>query len=862
MIYHLRSINRHYCQLLLLLLGGIMLSACSSERNNPISKTFHNTTARYNAYYYAKERIKEIEGIINQGEEHNYNEVLNIYPKFDTTLSSSYKEQTEDCIKKASIAIQIHNNSKWVDDSYILIGLARFYDSDFVNAIETLKYVNTKSEDDNARHKALAHLLRVFTEYKEYNNAEAVSDYLKKETLNPENHKLLYLNKAHLYQMKGDYDNMVQNLVLAAPLLSHAEGQARIYYIIGQIYQMLGFESEAYNNYKLCLANNPVYELYFYARLNIAQVTQLSKTSDLKNIRKHFKKLLSDKKNREFKDKIYYEMAEFEARQSNIDLALEYYTASANSSINNNRQKGMSYLKLGMIYYDTLKDYSTAKAYYDSTIQALPTDFDNYEAIKQRKEVLDEFVTHFQTIELQDSLLMLASLDSATLMAKIDLIIENEEAAKKMAETKAKQKAERNATYVSPFDTSSKKGGGSSWYFDNPSAVSLGQAEFKGKWGNRNLEDHWRRANNTSSLDNSDIINSVTADSGDIDGNEDNVTNNTPTEPAQSKASSLYQQIPLTPDAKQKSLDQIEIAYYKLGSIYHFQLDEKHNAVDSFEELLYRFPKTEYEPEVLYLLYIIANDRSDLHKERLLSKYPRSTYAKLIANPQYTEESNEATAQLKESYKEAYKLYKDEKYAVSREVINDALKIHSETAFTPNLQLLNILLTGKLESDDKYKYELGEFIKGYPDSEITAYAITLQKSVEEFNVRQEKAKSIQYIPNFDQVHYFVMVYESRQNITDKVNEKLKGFNDLNYGDLQLNTGTLSLNDKYSIALVTEFSGIETSLNYLTRYDEVKQAFEILSNSKIDTFVITKDNFGILYKSGGVKEYLKFFSQNY
>ena len=839
-----------------------MLYACSAERNNVVSKAFHNTTARYNAYYYAKERINEIEAIINQGEEHNYNEVLKVYPKFDTALSSSYKVQTEDCIKKASIAIQIHKNSKWVDDSYILIGLARFYDSDFVNAIETLKYVNTKSKDDDARHKALAHLLRVFTEYREYNNAEAVSDFLKKETLSLENQKLLYLNKAHLYQTKGDYDNMVQNLVLAAPLLSHAEGQARVYYIIGQIYQMLGFESEAYNNYKLCLANNPVYELYFYARLNIAQVTQLSKNSDLKNIRKHFKKLLSDKKNREFKDKIYYEMAEFEARQSNIDLALGYYTASASSSINNNRQKGMSYLRLGQIHYDTLKDYATAKAYYDSTIQALPTDFDGYEAIKQRKEVLDEFVTHYNTIQLQDSLLMLASLDSVTLMAKINLIIEKEEADKKLAEKKAKQKAQRNATYVSPFDTSSKKSGGSSWYFDNPAAVSLGQAEFKRKWGNRNLENHWRRANHTSSLDNTNLINSVIADDDDVVENEDNASNNKAIASTQSKASSLYEKIPMTPDAKQKALDQIEIAYYKLGSIYHFQLDEKHNAADSFEELLKRFPKTEYEPEVLYLLYIIANDRSDLHKETLLTKYPRSTYAKLIANPQYTEESNETTAQLKKIYKNAYNLYKDKKHAASRSIIVEALQLHSETSFTSNLILLNILLTGKLENDDKYKYELDEFIKQHPDSEITPYAITLQKSAEDFKERQEKAKSIQYITSFDQVHYFVMVYESKQNITDKVIEKLKGFNDVNYNSLELNTGSLSLNEKYSIALVTEFGGIETSLNYLTKYDEVKQTFEILSNSKIETFVITKDNFGILYKSGGVKEYLKFFSQNY
>jgi tetratricopeptide (TPR) repeat protein len=855
----LRLKIRYQYHLLFFFAGAVLLASCSAERKNPISKGFHNTTARYNAYYYGKERIKEIEDIIKQGEEHNYNEILRVYPKFDTALSKSFKVQTEDCIKKASTAIQIHKNSKWVDDSYILIGLARFYDSDFVNAIETFKYVNTKSEDENARHAALAHLLRVFTEYKEYNNAVAVSDYLKKETLNVENQKLLYLNKAHLYQIRGDYDNMVQNLVLAAPLLSHAEGQARIYYIIGQIYQMLGFDSEAYNNYRLCLINNPVYELYFYARLNIAQVTQLSRDSDVKNVRKHFKKLLSDKKNLEFKDKIYYEMAEFEIRQSNIDLALTYYSASASASINNNRQKGMSYLRLGQIHYDTLKDFATAKAYYDSTIQALPTDFDNYEAIKERKEVLDDFVTQLTTIHLQDSLLALAVLDSATLMNKLNAIIAKEDLEKELAQKKAKRKAQ-SVPYVSPFDSGSSTTGSSSWYFGNPSAVSLGQAEFKRKWGNRNLEDHWRRANHTSGPSQGSIT-EVAPNEKVIPGDADRVSD--PANPSgSSQAASLYQQVPFSPDAKQKSLDQIEQATYKLGSIYHFQLVEKENAAKTFEELLRRFPNTTYEPEVLYLLYILANDRSDHHKQQLQEKYPKSTYAKLIDNPQYTEESNENTAKLKVIYKEAYTLYKDKKYAASRSMIASALLQYPETSFTANMQLLNILLTGKLDNDDKYKYELDTFIKENPDSEITPYAITLQKSAEDYNARIEKAKSIQYIPDFEQVHYFVMVYESKQNITDKVIDKLKGFNALNYEALQLNTGSLSLNDEFAIALVTEFTGIETSLNYLTMYDEGKQSFEILSNSKISTFVITKDNFGILYKSGGVKEYVKFFAQNY
>jgi hypothetical protein len=207
---------------------ALFIAGCSSERNNIFSKSYHNTTARYNAYYYAKKRINEIETILKDNYDNDYNKILRIYPKIDSALANTYSDQFDDCIKKASIGIQRHKNSKWVDDCYIFIGRARYYDLDYVNAIETFKFVNTKSEDDDARHEALIRLIRTFVDYKEYENAVAVEDYLKKEQLNKTNQKLLYINKAHHYQAIEDYDNMVENLVKAVPILKKRDGKGRI----------------------------------------------------------------------------------------------------------------------------------------------------------------------------------------------------------------------------------------------------------------------------------------------------------------------------------------------------------------------------------------------------------------------------------------------------------------------------------------------------------------------------------------------------------------------------------------------------------------------------------------------------------
>jgi tetratricopeptide (TPR) repeat protein len=301
------------------------------------------------------------------------------------------------------------------------VGRARFYSLDWGNAIETFKYVNNPklTKDKDARHRSLIFLIRTFIEHKEYNNAQAAIDYVQKEELNKENRKNLLLQKAYFHQEQGDYDNMVRSLTEAVPLLKKRDKPGRIYFIIGQVYQKLGFEAEAYNYYKKCLATNPEYEVDFYARLYLAQVTEISRSKNVAAARKSFKKLLKDSKNKDFKDKIYYEMGIFELKQKNLNDAIVNLNRSVREG-SNKRIDGEAYLRLGEIYYDTLRKYELSQAYYDSAIRSLPTDYEGYTQIKARAEILNEFVKHLNTIKWQDSLLAMALLDSTQLRAGID----------------------------------------------------------------------------------------------------------------------------------------------------------------------------------------------------------------------------------------------------------------------------------------------------------------------------------------------------------------------------------------------------------------------------------------------------------
>ena len=842
------------------ILATALLVSCSTERKNVISKTFHNTTAHYNAYFYAKQNIQEIEAILEENRDNDYNNILKIYPELDSTLAVSYNSQVEEAIKKASIAIERHKNSKWVDDSYILVGLARHYNLDFVNAIETFKYVNIKSEDDNARHEALIRLLKTFIEYKEFNNAIAVSDFLKKEKVSKKNEKFLHLNRAYFYEQTNNVDKQLENLVKAAPLIKKKEGKGRIYFMIGQIYQELGFDAEAFNHYKRCIASHPEYELDFYARLNMAQVAEIGKTKDAKTTRKLFQKLLTDKKNREFKDKIYFEMGEFEVKQHDLDLAIQHYKSSLLEASSNKRQKGLSYLRLGSIYYDSLRDYELAKAYYDSTVTALPVDYDNFSKIKARQEILADFVMQLNVIYEQDSLLTLAKLDSAEVRDIIDFIIQEEEDRKKAAQEKAKKRQRQNN-----LDLRNQGSGisSSAWYFGNPSAVAQGQSEFDRIWGDRPLEDDWRRSNKEASRarggPNASGEEVAIASGSESTGVELENTNT-------SKAEAMFSQIPFAEAEKAAALDKIEEAYYRLGNIYKFNLEEEMNSANAFEKLLERFPKTEYEAEALYQLYLIYKELGDSKSEefanRLIGKHPNTTFAKLVKNPNYTEESTLANEKLKVVYKVAYEEFEKENYDSAIFILNNGLKQYPETVFTPRLHLLKALIAGKTEDINIYQYQLSEFIEKNPDTDITTYARDLLEASRSFSERQRRIIGANYIEYFEELHYFIMIYENKAKITDQLNEVITAFNSDNFPNQPLQSSSLILNDELSMVMVSNFDTKEEAEKYFTSYIQNNPVPENTLNSKFSKFVISKSNFNIFYESKDPETYLRFFEKNY
>ena len=841
---------------------GASIQSCSPESTGLVSNTYHNTTAHYNAYFYARERMKEIEESIYQSEDINYDNILALYPQFDTTASKAVTTQIEDCIKKASIAIQRHPGSEWVDESYILVGKARYYSRDFVNAIETYKYVNKTSEDDDARHKALIQLIKTFVDAGESRNALAVSDFMKKEKLNHRNQKNLYLTRAYLFQKALDYNQMVQNVSASVPLLMHNEERAKIYFILGQVYQTLGFNSEAYNNYKNCLKSNPNFDLSFYSKLNMAQVTELSSSSDVKQVRKYFKKLLRDTKNEEFRDKIYYEIANFEFKQDDIDVAIENYNKSIRINTTNRRQKGYSYLRLGEIYYSELKNYELAKSYYDSVVSTLPKEEPGYEDIAERQRILADFVTQLNTINEQDSLLALSNLDTAALSAYVDdyivqKLLEQEE--ENLKRKKSEASSRRNTVFDNTITQINTNLEGSTWYFYNSSVVSQGRSEFTRKWEGRPLEDNWRRYNKDQ------VVADLSAEQVST-GIEIEYSQSTETSKLSIDKAQLIAAVPHTQEDKDIALSKIKVAYFKLGNIYAFQLEEEENAIITFETMLARFPNSEYKPEVMYQLYLLYGEqgnieKQDFYKNALIDQFPKSIFARIIINPNFRAESQAATARLERIYKEAYELQEIGDFNRALLLIRNALIDEPENNFSDNLKLLEIIIMGHTEDIYKYQYELNNFIATYAESDLLPYAKTLVKTSENYQINLFNSSKAKFTRDFNQIHFFILAYEANLIMAEELPAKVQHFYKTTFPDERFNPANLILDASNSLVMINEFVTKDAAMEFYKAFIE-SDVLNSYITTKFSTFVITRDNFKVFYETKELESYMGFFITNY
>lgn len=727
------------------LIGG--LASCSQYSNKPISKGYHNLTAHYNAYVIARDQIDGAELILFKNRQENYNQLLPILLPVDSNAIGSVKPQLDDAIKKASIVAERHQNSKWLDNAYNLIGRARLLEQSLPQAIEVFKYVNTRGTDEGDKHTALVGLMRAYIEADDATNALSVADYLRTQPLSKKNTRDYYLTKAYLHERTGEYAVAVGLLEATFPLLNKEETTARLHLIAGQLYDLIGQPAKAIGHYKDVLKTKPSYDQTFYANLFAIQSNGL--TGDQKQAARSaetFENLLSDRKNADLKDKIYFTMGLLEARSNRIDKALSYYAQSIREAGSNTTQVPYTYMEMGRLYFEKKENYAKAQVYYDSALALLPRQSPEYAALATRKKTLDEFVQYTTTIRTEDSLLTLAGMDRPALDKQLDKVLAQRDKADQERAALAQQVVDR-ATGGNPGGipgaTNSELAPAQRWVLYNPVALSQGRQEFGTRWGNRPLADDWRRSSKESSEAVAGVNSPINRDqAGGINPNA-TLPNagaaqvGQSAQPANARRDELLAKLPFSREAQVQANQRIENALYKLGKLYKFDLNKPAEAIPTFEQLLTRFPNTLQKPEVYYLLYLSNEQlsRASGWKEKLLAEFPNTSYARLTGKT--TEQTTGSETQALATYTQIYELYKASNTTEALARAETALGTVAGSQVEDKLALLRVMLIGRVRGADAYRQALNEFVRDYPGSPLLTRAKEMQSAADQLTANRK-----------------------------------------------------------------------------------------------------------------------------
>ncbi|WP_187262172.1 type IX secretion system periplasmic lipoprotein PorW/SprE [Pontibacter beigongshangensis] len=712
---------------ILFVVAGLALAACSVERNNPISKAYHNTSARYNGYFLAKEKLRLLEEILQEQMAYDYNLALPIYPSIDSATAKAFAADLEDIVKKASFPIQYHKNSKWIDDCYVLIGKVRYYQLNFADAARTFKYVNSISKDNSTRHEAHIWLMRSFMMMEEMENAQAVSDYLRKERLNRENARELYLARAHYNRLLGDTAAVIENLTLSLRNFKKKDDLARARFSLAMLLQATEQDKEAYQQYSKILRRNPPYDLGFFSRLYMGQVAEVGNSNDIERIAGYYRKMLKDGKNTEYRDKIFYEMAQFELRQNNHGKALEHLNTSLRTPGTIPNQKAYSYLLAGAIYFD-LNKYNPAQAYYDSAVQVLPQQAANYEAVSERRNILTEFTFNYNTIQTQDSLQRIGRLPEAERVAFVTQLVQAEEERRQQEMARLQEQAqfaERQASSINQnqnnatgIGTATNTGG--VWYFDNPTAMASARSEFNRRWGDRPLQDNWRlRLRGESSAQEQVAQQQQTTE-------EPTAAAESPEDRIASQVQTYLQNVPVTAAALQESDKQVEESMFNLANIYAQKLQDHAKAAETYEQLLQRFPKTEHAAESYYSLYLLYSKTDDERKtayyNKIKQQFPNSTFAQLVDDPDFMSKNAADNILAHQLYDTAFKYYEQQDYQNAADQLAQLSRQYPLNDIKDKVAYLGVLITARTDKPEVLQEQLYGFIADYPSSPLKAKA--------------------------------------------------------------------------------------------------------------------------------------------
>ena len=754
----------------MIVVATVVFAACSTKKNTAGSRFWHAMNTRYNVYYngekHYSEQIKKLE---NEYED-DYSTQLFIHPAeaYSNPKATQPSTNFDRTIEKMQKAISLHSIKKkptrkagkgsdpkykewlkreeynpFIHNAWYLMAKSQYMKGDFLSSAATFHYI--------ARHfqwkpdlvleaqiwEALSYCAMDWT-----TEADNVLVHIHPDRI--ENTRLQQLaNLAY-----ADFYIKSKMNAEAVPYMEKAVNGAsggqkvRLNFLLGQLYDETGQKEKAYEAYKRAgSSNSSTYRTKFNARIKQSAVFQ---GSNIDGEVRALKRMTRYDRNKDYLDQIYYAIGNLYLTRGDTVHAVENYELAAKKSTRNGIDKAISQLTLGGIYFAQHK-YDKAQPCYSEAIPQLSENYPNYQELKHRSDVLDELAVYSGNVTLQDSLLRLSKLPLEEQKKVIAKIIEE----LKKKEKEEKENAEREAYLAQQQGDNGLKSNAqqpaayninsdNSWYFYNMATKNAGKTAFQQLWGNRKLEDNWRRRNkNTFSLEeNQEEEDEEASDSTKVAASDSTQVDKEALKRAEDPHYEEYylKQIPKTEEEIQTSNEVIQEGLYNMGVILKDKLNDLPAATYEFEQLLERYPDNTYRLDTyynMYLLYYRCGQFSDAERYRqlILSNFADSKYGQAMQDPNYLENLKRMNLVQEELYDQAYTAYLNNDNATVHAAYVEMMKTYPLSKIMPKFMFIDALAYVTERNQDKFKSVIKEMLERYPETDITPTASAFVKQL-------------------------------------------------------------------------------------------------------------------------------------
>lgn len=848
-----------------------VFAGCSNTKNTASRRAFHNLTSHYNVYFNAREYYNEGVQKIETDLQCDYTEILPVFKVDAPGAADMARGDMESCIQKCGKNILTHSITakpkkhygrggmdqselefynkpdfcKWIDDTYLLMGKANYVAADYDRAESSFRLVTTRFKHEPAKFEAQMWLAKTMSAQKNYTEALEIINKLNADKRHPKKlDRGILMTYADIYIAVRQYDEALEALKKAVEITKNKNKRAWLVYIMGDINRRCGNYNEARQNYLDVIKINPDYATVFNAKINLATVFE--QDADVDKIISDLQKLARDENNAEYKDQIYYAIAEVYRRSGNIDRALDYYKLSAHESRTNDIQKAKSYLASANIYFDR-HDYINAQKYYDSTMSYLPKTYSDYDEISQKSENLSLLTGYINQANYQDSIQRVAKMPESRRNQIVTQIIAQVAAEEAAANQPQQYYGGGDNSYgVQYTGQDGNPNFAGKWYLYNTTSLNYGKSEFIKKWGQRRLEDNWRRKNKGSEI---------------FEETEQEATEDTAASAINNKMPEYYlRNLPMTDSAMTISKNIEADSWFAAADVYYEKMDDPAKAIETLLYLNQKNPGHYLMPQSLYTLYKLYNYQgekslAEYTKTLLISNYPESGYAKILGDPNYQRNVQARKDSALSVYNNALNSFQNGMYQNCILLCTNAETKYADLKIAENFYYLEARAHGRMQNIPAMRSVLETFVKRFPKSDLNEAAQNKLSSLNSGRFDIQRFDTL-----YTAAHYFVLAFKTDNPAAGQTEYLVQKYcADNNF--MEYDVSSRDFTEGFKFVVVSSFANKNTAVDFYRQF--VTANYKSLEpETDFIPFVINRTNYALVQSLTDMEAYVNFFKLKY